>query len=146
MNMYDLKKRVVGLLSVLLLAGTVISVQGKDFSIKGFQEIRIVKNLSLKAAKKSIKQIEAAGYTAILNPKFNCKSVGFWKKDLFASGTMYGTNRKDGGIDISGEGDFKAYTYVRYKKGDKECRETTYTKEYDLDRYGKYTIAMVYKK
>ena len=144
--MYDLKKRVLGFVSVLLLAGTVVSVQGKDLSIKGFQEIRIVTNISLEVAKKSIKKIEASGYIAVLDPKFSCKSVGFGKKDLFASGTMYGTNRKDGGIDISGEGDFKAYTYVRYKKGDKECRETTYTKEYDLDRYGKHSMAMVYKK
>jgi len=56
---------------------------------------------------------------------------------------MYGKNRADGSLEISGVGDFKAYSYKKYIRNDRECRETSYTKEYDPKRFGKYSYAVI---
>ena len=116
-----------------------------DVNPKDYKEIRIERNLSKATIDKSLQKLKTYGIEAVVNPKFDCKSIGYSSKDLVASGTMYGTNRKDGGIDISGTGDFKAYSYARYEKNGKTCREKTYTKAYDPDRYGKYSMAAFFK-
>lgn len=120
-----------------------------NISLKHIKGVKIKRNLSLVSIKKSMQtqkeKLKKYGITLVVDPKFDCKSIGFGKKDLFASGTMYGTTLKNGDISISGKGDFKAYSYVRYIKGDKECTDTTYTKKYDPKVYGTHSIAMIFK-
>lgn len=81
--------------------------------------------------------------TMITNPEFSCLDAGFTRNDVFAEGTMFGTNRPDASLEISGIGDFKAYDYKRYIKGNRECREITYTKQYDPDRFGDQSFAVI---
>lgn len=95
--------------------------------------------------RKQKKKIQEYGITVVVDPKFDCKSIGYSNKDLFATGTMYGTKLKDGGIKIGGTGDFKAYSYVRYIKNEKECKELNYTKQYHPDTYGKHSVALLFK-
>jgi len=106
--------------------------------------IKIEKNVSKGFATNIMKKAKAGGIKFILNPKVNCLNAGFSKKDIFAKGVMMGKNRADGSLEVSGVGDFKAYSYIRYKKAKRECIETTYTKEYDPNRYGKFSY-MVYR-
>jgi len=73
-------------------------------------------------------------------------NANFTKRDLYAKGVIYCKNRADGSLEVSGIGDFKAYSYKRYIKGNKECKETIYTKEYDPKRFGKYSYAVIMKK
>ena len=136
-------KHILILTTIVSVATTIVSAL--DINFKDYKEIRIEYNLSESVINKSMKKIKEHGLKAIVDPKFNCKSIGYSKDDIFASGTMYGTNRKDGGIDISGTGDFKAYSYIRYIKDDKECIEKSYTKEYDPNRYGEHSIAILFK-
>ena len=129
---------------VAIVSTSIVSIAA-DVNPKAYKEVRIQSNLSKAIIKKSMRKIKANGLTAVVDPKFDCKSIGYSSKDVVASGTMYGTNRKDGGIDISGTGDFKAYSYARYAKNGKECREKSYTKAYDPDRYGKHSMAVLFK-
>ena len=119
---------VVGILS----ASDISSLQSAKF-------IKIEKNVSKGFATKIGKKAKQRRIKFILNPKVDCLKLGFSKKDIFAQGTMMGTNRADGSLEIGGMGDFKAYSYVRYIKNDRECKETFYTKEYDPSRYGDYS-------
>ena len=137
------KKRVTAAVAIVILSTSM--VLAADVNPKDYKEVRIQSNLSKAIIKKSMQKIKANGLTAVVDPKFDCKSIGYSSKDVVASGTMYGTNRKDGGINISGTGDFKAYSYARYAKNGKECREKSYTKAYDPDRYGKHSIAILFK-
>ena len=138
------EKRIVTVAIVIAVLSTSM-VFATDMNPKDYKEVRIQSNLSEAIIKKSMKNIKAHGLQAIVDPKFDCKSIGYSSKDVVASGTMYGTNRKDGGIDISGTGDFKAYSYARYVKNGKECREKSYTKAYDPDRFGKHSMAVLFK-
>jgi len=108
-------------------------------SLKSSNFIKIERNVSKSFALKIAKRAKRGGFKLILNPKYNCLNLGFSKKDIFAKGIMMGKNRADGSLEIGGSGDFKAYSYIRYIDGDRECRETTYTKEYDSSRYGNYS-------
>jgi len=127
---------------LMLLSTSVISLASNKMT--DYKEIRIAKHLSEAMIKKSMKQAKTHGFRVIVDPKFDCKSIGYSTKDVVASGTMYGTNRKDGSIDISGTGDFKAYSYARYMKNGKVCREKSYTKAYDPEHYGKHSIAALF--
>ena len=138
-----MKTKIVTTLTTLFALATPV-LHAESLLPKNYKEIRIERNLSDAIVQKSMNKIQAYGLKAVLDPKFDCKSLGYTDKDIIASGTMYGTNRKDGGIDISGVGDFKAYSYVRYAKDGKECREKNYTKEYDPSRYGKHSIAIIF--
>lgn len=133
---------------VMALLASGIATAG-DITLKDIKGVKIKRNLSMANIKKSMQtqkeKLKKYGITLVVDPKFDCESIGFSKKDLFAKGTMYGTTLKNGDISISGKGDFKAYNYVRYVKGDKECTDTTYTKKYDPEVYGKHSIAMVFK-
>jgi len=79
----------------------------------------------------------------VINPTFNCTNAGFTQNDLFSQGTMYGKNRADGSIEISGEGDFIAYHYKKYLHDERQCNDTTYTKAYDPARYGNQGYAVI---
>ena len=142
--MFEKKRVTSAMILTILMLTSVISV-ASDKMLMDYKEIRIEKHLSEAIIKKSMQKIKANGLTPVVDPKFDCKSIGYSSKDVVASGTMYGTNRKDGGIDISGTGDFKAYSYARYAKNGKECREKSYTKAYDPDRYGKHSMAVLFK-
>ena len=139
--MFEKKTAIVAMAITLL--GTSVLFAGEK-NLQSYQEIRIQRNLSMAIIQKSMQKIKANGLKAVVDPKFDCKSIGYSSKDLAASGTMYGTNRKDGGINISGTGDFKAYSYARYEKNGKTCREKSFTKAYDPDRYGKHSIAILF--
>ncbi|WP_294955319.1 hypothetical protein [Sulfurovum sp.] len=128
---------------LMLLSTSVISLASNKM-LSDYKEIRIAKHLSEAMVKKSMKQAKTHGLRIIVDPKFNCKSIGYSTKDVVASGTMYGTNRKDGGLNIGGTGDFKAYTYARYMKNGKVCREKDYTKAYDPEHYGQHSIAALF--
>jgi len=121
----------------VLCASNISDIKNADF-------IKIEKNVSKNFATKIEKKAKQKGIDLILNPKLGCLDFGFSKKDIFAQGVMMGTNRSDGSLEVGGTGDFEAYSYIRYQKGNKECIETTYTKEYDPNRYGEYSY-MVYK-
>ncbi len=132
----------VGLLVVL--GGAFLYANGAKVDIKKAVVIEIKKGYS----KEYIKKVEAnakgrKGIVFVANPNFNCKDAGFNKRDLFSSGTMYGTLRKDGALNISGVGDFKAYSYKKYIKGERRCTETNYTKKYNENKFGKYSYALV---
>ena len=139
--MFEKKTAIVAMAITLL--GTSVLFAGEK-NLQSYKEIRIQHNLSMEIIQKSMQKIKANGLKAVVDPKFDCKSIGYSSKDLAASGTMYGTNRKDGGINISGTGDFKAYSYARYEKNGKTCREKSFTKAYDPDRYGKHSIAILF--
>jgi len=125
---------------LIFLSSVSLAVAG----VKDASFIKIEKNISKKFALNMQKKAKAKGIGFKLNPQINCLKAGFSKKDIFAKGVMMGKNRKDGSLEVSGVGDFKAYSYIRYIKGKKECIETTYTKEYDPSRFGGYSY-MVYK-
>ncbi len=137
------------LLFSLLLVLTITSQGfGENLeSIKG--GVIIKKNLSLKSIKESMKKqkrkLKKYNIKIVIDPKFNCKSLGFKKKELFSSGVMYGTKRQDGGIDIGGKGAFVAYKYLRYIKKAKECKELSYTKKYNPQTFGEHTVALIFK-
>ncbi len=137
-----MKKRAIVAMAIALSGTSMLFADEKN--LQNYQEIRIQRNLSMAIIQKSMQKIKASGLKAVVDPKFDCKSIGYSNKDLAASGTMYGTNRKDGGINISGTGDFKAYTYARYEKNGKACREKSFTKAYDPQRYGKHSIAILF--
>ena len=139
------KKRVIVTVAIAMVALSTSIAFAANINPKSYKEVRIQSNLSEAIIKKSMKNIKAHGLQAVVDPKFDCKSIGYSSKDIVASGTMYGTNRKDGGIDISGTGDFKAYSYARYVKNGKECREKSYTKAYEPDRFGKHSMAVLFK-
>ena len=129
-----------------------IVVTAADVNLKDIKGMTIKRNFSMASIKESMKKqkkkMQKYGITVVVDPKFDCKSIGFGKKDLFASGTMYGSYQKDGSIMIGGSsptGDFKAYSYVRYIKNDKECKELSYTKKFHPDTYGKHSIALLFK-
>ncbi len=137
------KKRVTAIIAIAVLSTSVVFAV--DVNPKAYKEVRIQSNLSEAIIKKSMKNIKAHGLQAVVDPKFDCKSIGYSSKDVVASGTMYGTNRKDGSLEVGGTGDFKAYSYARYAKNGKECREKSYTKAYDPDRYGTHSMAVLFK-
>ena len=119
---------------------------GSQVDIKSAIFVKIEKNVSKSFALKMQKMAKAKGIALILNPKFSCLNANFSKKDLYAKGVMYGKNRADGSLEVSGVGDFKAYSYKRYIKGNRECKETAYIKEYDPKRFGKYSYAVIVGK
>jgi hypothetical protein len=128
----------------LLLGGAFLYAKGAKVDIKTAVVIEIKKGYS----KEYIKKVEAnakgrKGVVFVANPNFNCTDAGFNKRDLFSSGTMYGTLRKDGALNISGVGDFKAYSYKNYIKGERRCKEVNYTKKYNGNKFGKYSYALV---
>ncbi len=137
------KKRVTVAMAIAVLSTSMVFAV--DVNPNDYKEVRIQSNLSKAIINKSMKNIKAHGLQAVVDPKFDCKSIGYSSKDIVTSGTMYGTNRKDGGIEISGTGDFKAYSYVRYAKNGKVCREKSYTKAYDPDHYGKHSLAVLFQ-
>ena len=141
----DIKIKIKYIIVCSTIVFASVAVVAADVNPKDYKEVRIQSNLSEAIIKKSMKKMKANGFTAVVDPKFDCKSIGYSSKDVVASGTMYGTNRNDGGIDISGTGDFKAYRYARYAKNGKVCREKSYTKAYDPDRYGKHSMAVLFK-
>jgi len=105
--------------------------------------VKIEKNVSKDFIGRIKRKAAQKGVTLVQNPKFGCKDASFGKKDIAAQGTMYGKNMPDGSLSVSGEGDFEAYSYIRYIKGKRECRETSYTKSYDPQRYGKESYAVI---
>jgi len=128
-------------LVMILLTGSLWASNMPD--IKKAIFIKIEKNVSKTFIGKMKKKAKQKNIPMVINPKFTCLDAGFTKKDLFASGTMYGKNRPDGSIEVSGEGDFKAYIYKNYKKGKKECREKVYTKAYDPEKFGNQSYAVI---
>jgi hypothetical protein len=133
------------MISVVVTSGLVMGIlnASSQIDLKKALFIKIEKNVSSGFIKKMQQKASQRKIPLLINPKFSCITAGFGKKDLFASGTMYGTNNPDGSLRVSGEGDFKAYRYVRYKKGKRECRQTSYTKAYDPKRYGKESYAVI---
>jgi hypothetical protein len=107
--------------------------------------IKIENGVSADYIAETQKEMKRHNIPMAVNPTFTCLDAGFDKKDLFAEGTMYATKRPDGSLDISGVGAFKAYTYKRYIKGNRECREKTYTEQYDPDRFGEQSYALIMK-
>ncbi len=142
-----MKKSIITTVAIALMASGMATAGG--ITLKNIKGVKIKRNLSMASIKKSMQRqkekMKKYGITVVVDPKFDCESIGFSKKDLFASGTMYGTTLKNGDISISGKGEFKAYSYRRYVKGNKECTDTTYTKKYDPEVYGRHSIAMVFK-
>jgi len=129
---------------LVALSGALLAANNPD--IKSASFIKIEKEVSKSFIKKmqaKAKQRKMPNVSMVINPKFTCLDAGFTKKDLFAQGTMYGKNRPDGSLEVSGKGDFKAYTYKRYIHKKRECRETTYTKKYDPDRFGSQSYAVM---
>jgi len=139
--MYQIKKAGIAIAAIGLMTSAMYA-SGKPDLQKALV-VKIEKNVSKHFVEKIEKKAKAHKILLVVNPKFSCKDAGFGKKDIFAQGTMYGKNRKDGSLEVSGEGDFKAYSYVRYKKNKRECIETRYTKAYDPDRYGKESYAVI---
>jgi len=133
-------KKITFLIAVAMVGGL---MAGSQVDIKSAIFVKIEKNVSKSFALKMQKMAKAKGNALILNPKFSCLNANFSKKDLYAKGVMYGKNRADGSLEVSGVGDFKAYSYKRYIKGNRECKETAYTKEYDPKRFGKYSYAVI---
>ena len=130
--------------ALLVFISTSALLAASHKMLTNYKEIRIQRHLSEAMVKKSIKEAKAYGFKVVVDPKFDCKSIGYRTKDVVASGTMYGTNRKDGSLAIGGKGDFKAYSYARYMKNGKVCREKSYTKAYDPERYGQHSIAALF--
>jgi len=135
-----MKKRIIILITVLLV-GSLFASEVPDIKKAFF--VKIEKGVSKIFIKKMQQKAKQKHIPMVINPKFKCVDAGFKQKDLFAKGTMYGTNRSDGSITISGEGDFKAYVYTRYKQGKRECREKSYTKKYDTERFGNQSYAVI---
>jgi len=130
-----MKKAVLAILAVVGLSAG---------NIKSASYIKIEKNISKKFALNMQAKAKKANIGFSLNPKVSCLNANFSKKDIFAKGVMMGKNRKDGSLEVSGVGDFKAYSYIRYKKANRECIEYSYTKKYDPSRFGNYSY-MVYR-
>jgi hypothetical protein len=129
-------------LHILLITTLLSALNSAD--LKNAVFIKIEKNLSKNFALKIAKKAKHKKIGFVLNPKINCLNAGFNKSDIFAKGVMMGKNRADGSLEVSGVGDFKAYEFIRYIKGKRECIETTYSKMYDPTRYGNYSY-MVYQ-
>jgi len=125
----------IALSGALLASGTL--------DIKSATFIKIEKGVSKSFINKIQTKAKQKNIPIVINPKFSCLDAGFTKKDIFAQGKMYGKNRPDGSLEVSGKGDFVAYTYIRYITKKRECRETTYTKEYDPDRFGSQSYAII---
>jgi len=132
----DVSLIVIGILSVSLSASNIPNLKKTPY-------LKIEKNVSKNFIAKVQQKAKKRGIAMVVNPTFNCSDAGFKKSDLFAKGTMYGKNRKDGSLEIGGEGDFKAYSYERYKQKERECVVTSYTKAYDPARYGKESYAVI---
>jgi hypothetical protein len=120
--------------------------KGAKINIKKAVVIEIKKGYN----KAYLKKVEASakkrdGILFVANPAFNCRSAGFTKADLIASGVMYGTKRKDGSVDIKGVGDFKAYSYKRYMHGERQCKEVSYTQKFNEGKYGTLSYAIIVK-
>ena len=128
-------------LIMMLLTGSLLASNMPDIKKAFF--IKIEKNVSKSFIGNMKKKAIQKSIPMVINPKFTCDDAGFKQKDLFAHGTMYGTNRADGSINISGEGDFKAYTYKRYIQGKRECREKSYTKKFDSEHFGSESYAVI---
>jgi len=126
---------------LIALSGALIASNTPDIKRASF--IKIEKELSKSFIGKMKKKVKQRNIPIVINPKFTCLDAGFTKKDLFAHSIMYGKNRPDGSLEVSGKGDFKAYTYKRYIHKKRECRETTYTKEYDPNRFGSQSYAVI---
>ena len=140
--MYQIKKTgIIVSVTIGLMTGALYASAKPD--LKKALVVKIEKNVSKSFVQKIQKKAKARKILLVVNPAFTCNDAGFGKKDIFAQGTMYGKNRKDGSLEVSGEGDFKAYSYIRYKKSKRECIETRYTKAYDPDRYGKESYAVI---
>ena len=132
---------------VFILSSVFLYAKDAKVNIKTAVVIEIKKGYSKKYIKKVENNAEGRkGIVFIANPNFNCTDAGFKKRDLFSSGTMYGTLRKDGALNISGVGDFKAYSYKTYLKGERRCTEINYTKKYNGNKFGKYSYALVVQK
>ena len=131
-------KRVIFLITI-----SVSLILGSQVDIKRAIFVKIEKNVSKSFVLKMQKKAKAKGISLIINPKFNCLDANFTNKDLYSKGIMYGKNRADGSLEVSGVGDFKAYSYKRYIKDNRECKETVYTKEYDPERFGEYSYAVI---
>jgi len=123
-------------LSGALLASGILDIKSASF-------IKIEKGVSKSFINKMQKKAKQKNIPMVVNPKFSCLDAGFTKKDIFAQGKMYGKNRADGSLEVGGKGDFVAYTYIRYVTKKRECRETTYTKEYDPERFGTQSYAVI---
>jgi len=136
-------KKITFLIAVAMVGGL---MAGSQVDIKSAIFVKIEKNVSKSFALKMQKIAKASGIWFVLNPKFNCLQANFTKKNLYAKGVMYGKNRADGSLEVSGVGDFKAYSYKRYIKGNRECKETAYIKEYDPKRFGKNSYAVIIGK
>lgn len=128
-------------LIMILLTGSLLASTTPD--IKKALFVKIEKNVSKSFIGNMKKKAKQKNIPMVINPKFTCTEAGFNQKDLFAQGTMYGTNRADGSINISGKGDFKAYNYKRYIQGKRECLEKSYTKKYDPERFGSQSYAVI---
>ncbi len=113
----------------------------KKIDFKKYDQINIEKNLSIKELNAYAKDSKKMGITGIVDPTFTCKDAGYINGDIVGQAMMYGTKRKDGNINVSGEGDFKVYSYVTYVNSNGLCMEKTYEK--DDVRYGKNSFALM---
>jgi len=136
-----MKKLLIATVVATLVSGSLLASNIPD--IKKALFIKIEKNVSNTFIGNMKKKAKQKKIPMVINPKFTCTDAGFKQKDLFAQGTMYGTNRADGSIEINGKGAFKAYRYKRYIQGKRECRETSYTKKYDPERFGNQSYAVI---
>ena len=136
------KKMIQWSIIFFLIIGSSACADSKADIKKAFF-VKIEKNMSKSFVEKIQKKAKTRKILLVVNPKFSCSDAGFGKKDIIAQGTMYGKNLKDGSLEVSGEGDFKAYSYVRYIKNERKCIETRYTKAYDPERYGEESYAVI---
>jgi len=128
-------------LLLVTLSGALLALDTPD--IKSASFIKIEKGVSESFINKIQKKAKQKNIPMVVNPKFSCLDAGFTKKDIFAQGKMYGKERADGSLEVSGKGDFVAYSYIRYVTKKRECRETAYTKEYDPERFGTQSYAVI---
>lgn len=128
--------------AVVMATGLFMSANASaKIDLTKYNNIEIEKNLSKAEMNAYKRDAKAMGIKGIANPTFSCKDAGYTKKYIMAEGTMYGTKRKDGNINVSGEGDFKVYSFIKYFKDGNFCVEKTYAK--GDSRYGKGSFALL---